>query len=277
MEVLNRSLVFLSSAALYLSVPSMLSYNLVFALLHKGARTYTWETNPIGTIPIIICLLLQELPLVAHILQASEKRPYLSLRLDLDPSIVSSVLMEVEQHFQKNHDYARAIDVSSLKVAFLDAILRLVRLIESPEEIPFLAPMIIREIIFRLLIDGQGKRLRQVAVLGGHYHRITFAVKRLQASFDQKIPIQHLAEEAGMSVSSFYHHFKSVTGMTPLQLQKQLRLHEARRLMLNEDIDATTTSYKVGYNDASQFSREYKRLFGQPPLQHIKRYRKASL
>ncbi len=238
--------------------------------VYLGKKPYTYD-------PYHYLLITAELPLVAHVLQASAHRPYLSLRLDLDPSIVSTVLMEVEQHQQQNQGYARAIDVSSLRVDLLDAVLRLVRLIESPKDASFIAPMIIREIIYRLLADEQGKRLRQVAVLGGHSHRITLAVKRLQASFDEQIPIKDLAEEAGMSVSSFYHHFKSVTGMSPLQLQKQLRLHEARRLMLNEDIDATTTSYKVGYNDASHFSREYKKLFGQPPAQHVKQLRESVL
>jgi AraC-like DNA-binding protein len=121
----------------------------------------------------------------------------------------------------------------------------------------------------------QGERLRHVAVLGGHSHRITEALKRFHNDFDQSIRIESLAEDLGMSISSLHHHFKAVTGMSPLQFQKRLRLQEARRLMLGEDIDAATAGYRVGYDNASHFNREYKKLFGQPPMRDVERLRET--
>lgn len=132
-----------------------------------------------------------------------------------------------------------------------------------------LAPLIQREIIFRLLIGKQGARLRHVAQLGGQTHRIARAVDRLKTDFDKPLRVEDLAKELGMSVSGFHHHFKSVTAMSPLQFQKQIRLQEARRLMLSDGLDAASAGYKVGYDNPSHFSREYKRAFGEPPMRHI--------
>jgi len=158
----------------------------------------------------------------------------------------------------------------------MDAVVRLIRLLDTPSEAPVLMPLIIREIIFRLLTGDQGGRLSHIAVLGGHSHRIARAVKRLLKDFDQSIPVEHLAGELGMSVSSFHHHFKAVTGMSPLQYQKHLQLQEARRLMLNEDLDASTAGFQVGYKDAAHFNREYKRFFGQPPIRDVEHLRKVA-
>jgi AraC-like DNA-binding protein len=129
--------------------------------------------------------------------------------------------------------------------------------------------MITREIIYRLLQGEQSERLRHIAVLNGQSHRIAEAVRRLRQNFDESIQVETLAEEFGMSQSSFYQHFKDFTGMTPLQFQKQLRLQEARRLMLGEDLNASTAGYQVGYDDPSHFSREYKRQFGRPPMRDV--------
>jgi AraC-like DNA-binding protein len=153
---------------------------------------------------------------------------------------------------------------------------RLVRLIDSPTEASVLAPLIKREIIYRLLIGAQGSRLRQIAVLGGYTHHIARAIDRLRKDFNQPLRIETIARELGMSVSGFHHHFKSVTAMSPLQFQKQLRLQEARRLMLGGNLDATSAAYRVGYDDASHFNREYKRLFGEPPMRDMERLRAAA-
>ena len=136
--------------------------------------------------------------------------------------------------------------------------------------------MITREIIYRLLQGEQSERLRHIAVLNGQGHRIAEAVRRLRQNFDESIQVEALAEEFGMSSSSFYQHFKDFTGMTPLQFQKQLRLQEARRLMLGEDLNASTAGYRVGYDDPSHFSREYKRQFGRPPMQDVEQLRAAT-
>jgi AraC-like DNA-binding protein len=151
----------------------------------------------------------------------------------------------------------------------------LARLLDSPAEERVLRPLITREIVYRLLMGEQGNRLRHLALLGGHTDRITEAVERLRRDFNQPLRIDSLARELGMSVSGFHHHFKAVTAMSPLQFQKQLRLQEARRIMLGESLDAASAGYRVGYDDASQFSREYKRLFGQPPMRDVERLREA--
>ncbi len=237
--------------------------------VYLGEDSYRYD-------PYQYLLVTAGLPLVGHVLQASEERPYLSLRLLLDATVVSSVMVEAGHAVPRSRGDVRAIDVSPLSADLLDAVVRLVRLLDTPAEAHVLAPMITREIVYRLLTGEQSARLRHIAVLGGHRHRIARAVKRLQDDYDQSIPIEHLAEEHGMSVSGFHHHFKAVTGMTPLKFQKQLQLQEARRLMLSEDLDAATAGYRVGYNDASHFNREYKRFFGKPPLRDVERLRDAA-
>jgi AraC-like DNA-binding protein len=170
----------------------------------------------------------------------------------------------------------RAIDVSPLDVSLLDAVVRLVRLLDSPSEAPILMPLITREIIYRLLIGAQGGRLRHLAILAGYTPHIARAIQRLRQDFDQPLRIEQLARDLGMSVSGFHHHFKAVTAMSPLQFQKQLRLQEARRLMLGEDLDASSAAYRVGYNDASHFNREYKSVFGVPPMRDVQRLRETT-
>ena len=172
----------------------------------------------------------------------------------------------------------RAFDVSPLDAGLLDAVVRLVRLLDSPaEEARFLRPLVTREIVYRLLKGEQGGRLRQIAVLGGHAHRIAGALERLRENFDRPLRIEDIARESGMSVSGFHHHFKAVTAMSPLQFQKRVRLQEARRLMLGENLDAASAGHRVGYGDASHFTREYKRLFGAPPVRDVGRLREAAL
>ena len=221
-------------------------------------------------------LLTAELPLVGHVLDASKERPYLSLRLELDSTIVGSVIVEADHPSPQNHADVRAINVSSLDAGLLDAVVRLVRLLDTPTEVPFLAPLITREIIYRLWMGEQRDRLRHIAALGGYTPHIAKAIERLHQDFDQPLRIDSIARELGMSVSGFHHHFKAVTAMSPLQFQKQLRLQEARRLMLGEGLDATSAAYRVGYHDASHFNREYKSLFGLPPMRDMGRLREAA-
>jgi AraC-like DNA-binding protein len=217
-----------------------------------------------------------ELPVVGQVLEASAERPYLSLRLDLDPALVGSVMVEAGHLSARSRGDARALDVSPLDADLLDATVRLMRLLDSPAEARILRPLITREIVYRLLMGDQGNRLRHLALLGGQTDRIAEAVERLRREFDQPLRIDSLARELGMSVSGFHHHFKAVTAMSPLQFQKQLRLQEARRILLGENLDAASAGYRVGYDDASQFNREYKRLFGQPPLRDVERLREAA-
>jgi AraC-like DNA-binding protein len=212
-----------------------------------------------------------DLPRVSYVLEASPARPYLSLRLELSPALVSSVMVEAGTPSAAGSAEKSAIDVSRLDGNLLDAVVRLVRLADSPDEAEVLRPLIEREIVYRLLAEDQGGRLSHLVSLGGHAPQIANAVKRIRRDFDQPLRIEHLAGELGMSVSGFHHQFKAVTNMSPLQFQKRLRLQEARRLLLDEELDATSTAHRVGYSDASHFNREYKRLFGEPPVRNIER------
>jgi AraC-like DNA-binding protein len=217
------------------------------------------------------------LPTASRVTEASEERPYLGVVLGLDPALVGSVMAEATHLAPGNHAAVRAFDVGPLDTGLLDAVVRLVGLLDLPaEEANFLRPLVTREIVFRLLKGQQGGRLRQIAVLGGHGHRVARALERLRLDFDRPLRIEDVAREAGMSVSGFHHHFKAVTAMSPLQFQKRMRLQEARRLMLGEDLDAAGAGYRVGYSNTSQFSREYKRLFGAPPMRDVERLREAA-
>ncbi len=213
------------------------------------------------------------LPLVGHVLEASKRRPYLSLRLKLDPALVGAVMAQAGHPLQPNQANVRAIKVSTLDAGLLDAVVRLVRLLENPTEAPFLASLIAREIVYRLLRGEQGDRLRHIAPPSEYTVPIVMAIERLHKDFDQPLRIDTMARELGMSTSGFHHQFKAVTAMSPLQFQKRLRLQQARRLMFGEGLDAASTAYRVGYNDASQFNREYKRLFGVPPMRDVDRLR----
>jgi AraC-like DNA-binding protein len=220
-----------------------------------------------------------ELPRVSQVLEASPERPYLSLRLELAPTLVSSVMEKMgysPSTSPSKHTGARAIDVGPFDVHLLDAVVRLVRLLDTPADTPVLLPLITREIIYWLLKGEQGTRLRHLAILGGNTSSIARAIERLRQDFDQPLRIEDLARELGMSVSGLHHHFKEVTALSPLQFQKRLRLHEARRLMLGEDLDAASAAYRVGYRDASHFNREYKSLFGVPPMRDVQRLREEA-
>ncbi|MBD2613440.1 MAG: AraC family transcriptional regulator [Nostoc sp. ZfuVER08] len=251
-----------------LSVPA-------FCVIAQGSKEVLLGSDRYLYDPIHYLLATVELPIVSQILEASKEKPHLSLRLDLDPTLVSSVMVEAGYGSSHSRADVKAIDVSPLDANLLDAVVRLVRLLDSPAEAHILAPLIKREIVYRLLIGEQGNRLRHIAILGGYTHHIARAVERLRKDFNQPLRIESIARELGMSVSGFHHHFKAVTAMSPLQFQKQLRLQEARRLMLGENLDATSAAYHVGYDDASHFNREYKRLFGAPPMRDVERLREA--
>ncbi len=166
--------------------------------------------------------------------------------------------------------------VSPVDGRLLDAVVRLVRLVETPADAQVLQPLYTREIIYRLLMSQQGRRLQHLALQGGYTSDMARAVERLRQDFDQPLRVEQLAQELGMSVSGFHHHFKAITALSPLQFQKRLRLLEARRLMLSEDLDAASAAYRVGYRDASHFNREYKSLFGVPPMRDVYQLRSSA-
>ena len=262
------------------SAPTELAHgvsNPAFCVIAQGSKEVFLGDDRFQYDPMNYLLATAELPVVSHVIEASPERPYLSLVVKLDPTLVSAVMVEAGHLAPRSFTNVRAIDVSPLDAGLLDAVVRLIRLLDTPSEAPFLAPLITREIVYRLLRGEQGDRLCYIAVQGGHTHRIARAIDHLRKEFDQPLRIDDIAQELGMSVSSFHHHFKAVTAMSPLQYQKQIRLQEARRLMLGEDLDAASAGYRVGYNDAAYFNRDYKKLFGLPPLSDVKRLREAAV
>ncbi|HEY0607011.1 MAG TPA: AraC family transcriptional regulator [Herpetosiphonaceae bacterium] len=246
-----------------------------FCVIAQGSKEILLSEKRYRYDPAQYLIATAELPIASRITDASPERPFLSLVLTLDPALVSSVLVEAGHLAPQRTSAVTAIDVSPLDAALLDAVVRLVRLVDSPTDARILAPLVQREIVYRLLMGTQGGRLRQLAVLGGATHRIAEAIERLRSGFDQPLRIEDLAHDLGMSVSGFHQHFRAVTAMSPLQFQKHLRLQEARRLMLGEGLDAASAGYRVGYGDPSHFTREYKRLFGAPPMHDVEQLREG--
>jgi AraC-like DNA-binding protein len=216
-----------------------------------------------------------DLPLSSFVAQATPNKPYLGLKLNLDPMQLCDLVAQMSSSLGKKENSVRGISVSKVDAEAIECALRLVKLLDTPQHIPMLAPLIIRELYYRLLIGEQGEAVRQIATSGSNMQRIARAIKLIEAEFAQPMRIEDLARRVSMSTSSFHQHFKQVTSMSPLQYQKQLRLLEARRLMLAENADAAYAAYRVGYESPSQFSREYSRLFGAPPMRDIERLRTA--
>jgi len=210
------------------------------------------------------------LPMIGQIIDATKQHPYLCLRLTVDRRLIGELLLQAESSsMQRADSMDRGLYVAKADTEFLDAVVRLVRLLDRPHDAAVLAPLVQREIHFRALSGELGQRLREVCILDSQVQRIARAIDVLRTRFAEPFRIDELASIAHMSSSSFHHRFKEVTAMSPLQFQKQLRLHEARRLMLADGLDASAAAHRVGYHSASQFSREYRRLFGTPPRREI--------
>ena len=231
------------------------------------------ETYHYGTAQYIVVTV--DLPLSGLIVEATPEQPYLCFKLSLDATVLWNIIDKIQHSSDQKESSVRGLFVSDADESLIDCAIRLTRLLDTPQHIPFLAPMIVREIYYRLLIGEQDEAVRQIATFGSHMQRIAEAIKQIKAEFTKTLRVDDLAQQASMSPASFHRHFKAVTSMSPLQYQKQLRLLEARRLMLAEDADATHAAYQVGYESPSQFSREYSRMFGTPPKKDIERLRIA--
>jgi len=217
------------------------------------------------------------LPTLVQVTAASPEQPYLGLRLTFDLREVSQLMADSHLPPPKTQQSSRGMATGEVTPSLVNAFERLIDLLATEEDIPILAPVIQREIIYRLLTGDQGTRLRQIAAAGSQSHQIARAIDWLKGNYHQPLRIDDLAAQARMSTSTFHHHFRSMTALSPLQYQKQLRLQEARRLMLAERLDAATAAFQVGYESPSQFSREYSRLFGSPPLRDISNLRQQAI
>ena len=219
-----------------------------------------------------------DLPVIGQVIEATPAKPYLCLRLDLDPGQLSALMMELGQSAPRNQRAGRlglGLSISPVDPALHDAVTRLLRLLEAPKDIPILAPLIEREILYRLLSGAYSDWMRQITLADSRMVSVNRAITWLKRNFAAPFRIETVAREARVSPSALHHNFKSVTAMSPLQYQKQLRLQEARRLMLAQAMDAATASHHVGYESPSQFSREYSRLFGAPPSRDIARLKES--
>jgi AraC-like DNA-binding protein len=216
-----------------------------------------------------------DLPVVSQVVRATPESPMLSMMLKLEMAEVRRILSEAEFPLPEEASGARGMAAGKTSVELLDACTRLLDLLDRPEDIPFLSGLLQREILYRLLRSPQGPHLRAIATSGEQSHRTARAVAWLRENYAKPLRVEDLAGVAQMGLSTLHHHFRSLTAMSPLQYQKQLRLHVARERMLHEDLDATSAAFEVGYESISQFNREYSRFFGQPPRRDIQALRVA--
>ena len=216
-----------------------------------------------------------DLPARGLIIEATPEKPYLGFLLNLSSTQLYELVTQIKPKKYPKEKSIRGWFVSDVDLPLIDCAIRLTKLLDTPQDLPFLAPLIIHEIYYRLLTGEQGEAVRQIATSESNMQRVARAIELIKTDFAKSLRIEELADEAHMSTSSFHRHFKEVTSMSPLQYQKQLRLLEARRLMLTDDVDATNAAYQVGYESPSQFSREYSRMFGAPPMRDIERLRLA--
>jgi len=216
-----------------------------------------------------------DLPISAQVTEASPASPYLCFRLDIDPVHVADLVMQAAPVHKAAGEESRGLFLTSATQELLDAVVRLMRLVRSPQDVALLAPLAVREIYVRLLKSPEGERLAGIGRADAHVGRVAKAIAWLKENHSESLRIEDLARRVHMSASSFHQHFRDLTAMSPLQYQKQLRLQEARRLMLAEGTDAATASHRVGYESPSQFSREYARQFGSPPVRDIQRLKQG--
>lgn len=208
-----------------------------------------------------------DLPTISQVLDGTKAKPFLSIMLKLDLAVVQEVRGEVDLHGL--HGGGSGMMIGTVTADLLDAIVRLAALADAPKDIPVIGQLAVREIVYRLLVGPAGAQLRQIAMQGTRCNRIARAIAWLRENYAEPVRIEVLADMAAMGVSTFHHHFSAITKMSPLQYQKRIRLHEARRLLFTESLDASTVAFRVGYESGTQFSREYRRLFGNPPIRDI--------
>lgn len=223
-----------------------------------GNETFFYDQNHY----LLTCV---DIPTIVSVAKASEKHPYSGMLIRLDMEMVRSIIAEMEVSGAPVEHGEAGVAIRPLNVALLEAICRLADLTANRRDIPIMAPLIQREILYRLLSGPSGDRLRGIAQYGSQTNRVGRTVSWIRENFAKKISIEELAGIAGMGVSTFHRHFQELTTMSPIQYQKHLRLHEARRLMLMDNEDAASSAVRVGYESVTQFNREYRRLFGSPP------------
>lgn len=248
-------------------------YNPCLCFVVQGAKRSIAGSSVLAYGPGQYLSVSVELPVIGEVTAASPSKPYLCLKLDLDTAQLNDLVLDLHLHRESERQPSLGLSVSVVTPEMIDAATRLVRLLDNPGAIPMLGPLYERELLYFVLSGSEGGRLRQIALAESRSAQIVKAIRWIKARFREPIAIEDAAAEANMSPSSFHEHFKAVTGHSPLQYQKLLRLQEARRLMVSADNDAASVAFAVGYSSPQQFSREYARLFGAPPQRDAARLR----
>ena len=251
------------------TLASGMEYKPSLCITLQGGKQVTFGETVFDYGEMAYLLVSVHTPAFGCIVSATPERPYLGLTLDLDVGMLRSVMEEIEDLPAPSPDRTIGVFAATLSGGMADCIARLVQLLDEPRAIGVLAPGIMREICYRLLTGPNGSEISKLVLPNSHMRRIADAIHLLRENFTRPVRIEHLADAARLSPSSFHQHFKTLTSMTPLQYQKQLRLLEARRLMLSEDVSASHAAFKVGYESPTQFSREYTRMFGSPPKRDL--------
>lgn len=274
-ETRIRGLQCLKFSAPSVTVPTV--YQPSICVIVQGAKQVMLEDEIYRYAPSEFLAVSVDLPVVGQVTEASASKPYLCLKLDIDPRQLSDLMPQIDSDGVADAHTVRGLFVGKVDSALMDCVLRLTTLLETPRDIPLLAPMVIREIHYRLLNGDYRRRIAQIGLPNSNMQRVARVLQMLNTNFARTMRTEELAEMANMSPSSFHHHFKQVTAMSPLQYQKRLRLLEARRIMLSEDADASSAAYRVGYESPSQFSREYSRMFGAPPVRNVEMLRHGGI
>lgn len=255
------------------TAPATATYEPSIAVVAQGRKRATLAGTTFIFDESRYLLTSLDLPVICNVIEASEEVPYLCFVLKLEMPVIRELLGREEIQPPQAPPENPAMATGETTAELLDACCRLIDLLNSPQDIPFLSGLIQREIIYRILRGPEGTRLRAIATMGDQSHRTAKAIAWVRTNYRKPLRVEDLAKIAGMGVSTLHHHFRALTAMSPLQYQKQLRLHAARERMLVDGLDAAGAAFEVGYESASQFNREYNRLFGQPPMRDVRTLR----
>jgi len=248
-------------------------YEPCLCIIVQGRKNVLLGTDMLSYGELEFLVASVDLPILGTVVEASAQQPYFVIQINVDVRLLSELLLQMEYLAVANRKAECGLFIGQVDPQMGDSLLRLLALLQQPDDIPVLAESLVREMHYRMLRSNYGREIAQISLKGTPTQRISVAIQKLRRDYDQTVTIEELAGLAGMSVSSFHAHFKAVTNMSPLQFQKSVRLVEARSLMISQHMDAASTAYKVGYESPSQFSREYARMFGSPPAREIARIR----